>query len=365
MPDHTNPPDPRRRLVPALAACETPLRAAYDVAMLDLDGVVYRGDGAVDHAAEALSEAAGHGMRLAYVTNNASRTPADVVAKLRALAMPTEDDSVVTSAQAAGRLVADRVPAGSHVLVVGGAGLVQALEERGLVPVRSAEDDPAAVVQGFSPDLGWAQLAEGAYAVAAGVPWIASNTDTSIPTERGMAPGNGTFVAAVAAASGGVPEVAGKPYAPLFDETVLRVGGERPLIVGDRLDTDIEGANNVGADSLLVFTGVCDLDTAVAAGPYARPTFLAPDLRGLELLQRPVTVDGLEAARCGDVAVLCRDGRLVVDDAGVPADGQTAVDLLRAAVGLAWRRRDEVGGESLERLDTSAVRDALRQWGVR
>ncbi|WP_167002429.1 HAD-IIA family hydrolase [Mumia sp. ZJ430] len=365
MSDHTNPPDPRRRAVHTLVACDTALREAYDVAMLDLDGVVYRGEDAVDHAADALAEAADAGMRLAYVTNNASRTPSDVVAKLRGLAMPTDDDSVVTSAQAAGRLVADAVPRGSRVLVVGGAGLVEALQEHGLVPVSSAEDAPAAVVQGFSPELDWAQLAEGAYAAASGIPWIVSNMDGSIPTARGMAPGNGTLVAAVATASGRVPEVAGKPYAPLFDETVLRVGGEHPLVVGDRLDTDIEGANNVGGDSLLVFTGVCDLDTVVAATAYARPTFLAPDLRGLALLQRAVTVDGLEAARCGGSAVLWHEGRLVVDGSAAPEDAQAAVDLLRAAVALAWHHRDEVGGETFDRLDVSDVRDALGQWGVR
>ncbi|TNC31290.1 HAD-IIA family hydrolase [Mumia zhuanghuii] len=365
MSDYTFPPDPRRRPVLRLATADGPLRDSYDVAMLDLDGVVYRGEDAIDHTAEALVDAAERGLRLAYVTNNAARTPADVVAKLRGLRMPTEDDSVVTSGQAAGRLVASLVPEGARVLVVGGAGLVEALEERGLVPVTSADDAPAAVVQGFSPDLAWGQLAEGAYAVATGIPWVASNTDGSIPTPRGLAPGNGTLVAAVATATGRAPEVAGKPYAPLFDETVLRVGGSRPLVVGDRLDTDIEGANNVGADSLLVFTGVAGLDQVIAAPPHMRPTFLAPDLRGLALLQRPVSVEGADTARCGDQVVRCREARLVVDGAREPSDVQEAVDLLRAAVALSWHLLDEDDGASPDTVDAADVRDALEGWGVR
>lgn len=333
--------------------------------MLDLDGVVYRGDDAIDHVSESLEAARAAGVRLAYVTNNAARTPDAVVAKLRGLGMPTEDDAVVTSAQAAGRLVAGLVEPRSRVLVVGGEGLQKAVEEHGLVPVASADDGPDAVVQGFSPDLRWAQLAEGAYAVARGIPWVASNTDGSIPTARGLAPGNGTLVAAIATATGGVPQVAGKPYAPLFDETVLRVGGSRPLVVGDRLDTDIEGANNVGADSLLVLTGVTDLDALMTAPPPSRPTYVAPDLRALALPHPPVDVEA-EAARCGSHAVLVADGALLVDGAGLAADDhEAAVELLRAAVALAWHRRDEIAGESSRRLDLAAIRSALEPWGVR
>ncbi|MBW9204931.1 HAD-IIA family hydrolase [Mumia sp. zg.B17] len=374
MPDHTLKPaaaswadassDSRRRPTVRLSACDDPLRERYDVAMLDLDGVVYRGEDAIEHVAENLAEAHKAGLRLAYVTNNAARTPDAVVAKLRGLGMPTDDDGVVTSAQAAGRLLAGLVPAGSRVLVVGGEGLRRAVEEHGLVVVTSADDEPAAVVQGFSPDLGWKQLAEAAYAVSTGIPWVASNTDGSIPTARGLAPGNGTLVAAVATATGRRPEVAGKPYPPLFDETVLRVGGSHPLVVGDRLDTDIEGANNVGADSLLVLTGVSDLDAVVTAAPPVRPTYVAPDLRALSLPQTAVeVVDG--SARCGRHTVRAERGALVVDGAPGVDEPLSAVELLRAVVALSWHHHDEVAGESGSRLDLSAVRAALGGWGVR
>jgi ribonucleotide monophosphatase NagD (HAD superfamily) len=148
-------------------------------------------------------------------------------------------------------------------------------------PVSSAEDMPAVVVQGYSPDLGWKDLAEATYAVRRGVPWIATNTDTTVPTSRGIAPGNGTLVAAVRAASGVIPQVAGKPELPLHRESILRSGATRPLIVGDRLDTDIEGAVRGHTDSLLVLTGVTTVADLLAAPADRRPSYLADDLRGL------------------------------------------------------------------------------------
>ena len=217
----------RTRLEPAAR----PLARLYDVALLDLDGVVYVGPAAVPGARDHLLAAQAEGMRLAYVTNNASRTPDVVAEHLRSLGMPARDTDVVTSAQAAARVLADLVPDGSRVLVVGGAGLYAALTERSLVPVSSAEDDPVAVVQGFSPDIGWALLAEGAYALERGLPWVASNTDLTIPTPRGRAPGNGTLVEVLRRASGREPVVAGKPEPPMHAEAVACRGYDHSLVV--------------------------------------------------------------------------------------------------------------------------------------
>ena len=206
---------------PLVAGCDSPLSTRHDVALLDLDGVLYVGPDAVPGAPEAVRAAAAAGMRPAYVTNNASRTPEAVAAHLRELGLPAETGDVVTSAQAAATLVADRVPPGSAVLVVGGEGLVAALRERGLIPVLEAGPEVAAVVQGYDPGVGWRQLAEGAYAVATGVPWVASNMDATIPTPRGTAPGNGTLVGVVASTVGRPPDaVAGKPETPLHHESV-------------------------------------------------------------------------------------------------------------------------------------------------
>lgn len=247
-----------------------PLSAAYDTALLDLDGVVYAGGNAIAHAVASLDTARAGGMHLAYVTNNALRTPDAVAGHLTELGIPTKAPDVITSAQAVARLIGEQLPAGSRVLVVGGEGLRVALRERGLEPVESADDDPAAVVQGYGgPDLPWGRFAEACYAIARGLPWFASNTDLTIPSARGIAPGNGAAVEVVRIATGAEPQVAGKPLPPMHRETILRTGAERPLVVGDRLDTDIEGAFNGGVDSLLVLTGVTDGAQLLAAPPAA------------------------------------------------------------------------------------------------
>jgi HAD superfamily hydrolase (TIGR01450 family) len=262
-------------------AAEKPLAVLYDTAMLDLDGVVYRGSDAVPHAVESLLKASAAGMRLTYVTNNASRTPEAVAAHLVELGLPAKPDEVVTAAQAVARLIAEQVPKGARVLTIGGDGLRAALLGYGLELVSSADDDPAAVVQGYRPDTSWMDLAEAAYAVERGVPWFAANTDSTMPTARGIAPGNGALVGAVAAATGTWPTVAGKPEPALHRETMIRTGARQPLVVGDRLDTDIEGANRAGVDSLLVLTGVTTLDQLREAPDLHQPTYVAPDLRGL------------------------------------------------------------------------------------
>ena len=220
-------------------------------------------------------------MRLAYVTNNAFRTPAAIAALLTSFGAPASPQDVVTSAQAAARLLAERLPAGAPVLVIGGSGLRMALRERGLRPVSTAADKPQAVVQGYSPDVNYSMLAEGGLAVAAGALFVASNGDLTLPSRRGRQPGNGSLIQVVATATGVQPLVAGKPEPPLHRESVLRTGARHPLVVGDRLDTDIEGAHRVGTDSMLVLTGVTGPAEAVAALPSQRPTYLAEDLTGL------------------------------------------------------------------------------------
>src|SRR4051812_28431559 len=214
------------------------LSEAYDTALLDLDGVVYAGGNAIVHAVESLATAREGGMHLAYVTNNALRTPDTVAEHLTELGIPTGPDDVITSAQAVARLISEQVPTGSRVLVIGGEGLRVALRERGLEPVESADDDPVAVVQGFGgPDLPWGRFAEASYAVARGVPWFASNTDLTIPSGRGIAPGNGAAVAGVRIATGAEPQGAGKPVPPLHPGTIPPTRATRPLAGGGRRGT--------------------------------------------------------------------------------------------------------------------------------
>ena len=281
-----------------LRASDRSLCEVYDVALLDLDGVVYLGARAVPGAAEALAEARHRGMRLAFVTNNASRSPSTIAAQLAGLGVPATPDEVVTSAHAAARLIADRLPAGSPVLVVGGMGLRMALRERGLRPVSTAAERPAAVVQGYGPGIDYGLLAEGALAVQAGAWFVASNSDVTLPTARGLQPGNGSLVQVIAVSTGRQPAVAGKPEPPLHAEAVARSGARRPLVVGDRLDTDIEGAVRAGADSLLVLTGVTGPAEAVLASPQQRPTYLAHDLAGL-IDPHPEVRSGGNTFSCG------------------------------------------------------------------
>ncbi len=311
----------------------TPLAEAYDAALLDLDGVVYVGPDAVPGAAAALQRARAAGMRLAFVTNNASRTPETVAAHLSALGIPARPEEVVTSAQAAAHLLADRLPAGTPVLVVGGEGLLTAIRAAGLRPVSRAEDGPAAVVQGYTQDIGYAQLAEATLAVRAGALWVAANTDTTMPSARGLLPGNGALVAAVRAATGVEPDVAGKPHLPLHREAVARTRAQRPLVVGDRLDTDIEGAVAAGVPSLLVLTGVAGPADVLGAPPHARPTYLAADLDGLLHPHPEVVLDGSET-RCAGWTARVAEGRLTVVGDGDP------LDALRAGAVAAWNAAD-------------------------
>jgi glycerol 3-phosphatase-2 len=277
---------------------ERPPSEVYDVALLDLDGVVYLSGAAVPGAPKALAEARHRGMRLAFVTNNASRSASAIAAQLTGLGVPATSAEVVTSAHAAAHLLADRLPAGAPVLVVGDIGLRIALRERGLRPVSTAAERPAAVVQGYGPDVGYPLLAEAGLAVRAGAWYVASNVDATLPTARGIQPGNGSLVQVIVTATGQKPVVAGKPEPPLYTEAVARAGARRPLVVGDRLDTDIEGAVRVGADSMLVLTGVTRPADAVLAPRHRRPTYLAHDLAGLLEPHPPVTGAG-GSFRCG------------------------------------------------------------------
>jgi glycerol-1-phosphatase len=327
-----------------LASSAEPLASRYDVALLDLDGVVYIGREAVPHAAQALAGARAVGMRLAFVTNNAARPPSVVADQLTGLGVAADVAEVVTSAQAAAHYLAGRLPAGAAVLVVGTTGLHDALVERGLTPVTSADDHPQAIVQGYSPELTWRQLAEGAVAINRGVPWVATNLDATVPSARGRLPGNGAMVAALRHATGQEPVSTGKPDPAMHRESVERSGARRPIVVGDRLDTDIAGANAVGAPSLLVLTGVTSVAELLAAPAGERPTYLAADLRGLLVRHPGVSVSERGVSCRGWVVAVGRDALVL----GGAAKGRTAgtgeggewLDAVRALAVAAWQAAD-------------------------
>lgn len=338
------------RLRPLREESPQPLIGGFDSVLFDLDGVLYIGPEAVPEAPEAVAAARAYGMRVAFVTNNASRTPDAVAAHLRSLGIAAEPEDVVTSAQAAATLVAETVAPGAAVLVVGGEGLDVALTEKGLRPVRHASKDLAAVVQGFSPDVGWGLLAEGTYAVNVGLPWIASNLDATVPTPRGLAPGNGALVEVIAKATGRRPIAAGKPHTPLHEEAVRRTGAQNPLVVGDRLDTDIEGAHRAGVASLLVLTGVTTPVDLVLAGRPHRPTYVCSDVRsgllGGHPAVRPHEGGGWTCG--GWVCTVTDDGIALIGGADV-------LDGLRAACVACWQE---------PALDAALVRDVVAGLGL-
>ena len=313
-------------------ASEKPLCQAYDVALLDLDGVVYIGGEAIPGASQALRKAGDQGMRLAYVTNNANRTPAAVAEILNGFGISATREDVVTSAQAAARLLAERLPAGSAVLAIGGMGLRVALRERGLRPVSTAAERPAAVAQGYAPGISYPLLAEGGRAVAAGALFVGTNADRTLPSTHGLQPGNGSLLQVIAYATGQTPLIAGKPEPPLHKESLIRTGARHPLVVGDRLDTDIEAAWRVDADSLLVLTGVTGPAEAVLAPPHQRPTYVADDLSGLLEPQPAVSSEGGTFGCGGWTARWTDDGQLELSGRGARIDG------LRALCAAAWSR---------------------------
>jgi HAD superfamily hydrolase (TIGR01450 family) len=336
----------RRVVLPA----SPPPATVHDVALLDLDGVVYVGPHAVPGAAEAIERSAALGLRSVYVTNNASRPPGLVAEQLRSLGVPADADDVVTSAQLAAGILAQRLPAGARVLVVGGVGLTEALTAEGLAPVTTMDDEPAAVVQGFAPQLGWRDLAEGARAVRAGLLWVATNLDLTVPTPHGPAPGNGSLVAAVAAAGGrGPDEVAGKPGPRAFRDAAARTRSRRPLVVGDRLDTDLEGARAAQIPGLLVLTGITGVSELLAAAPCVRPDLVGCDLGALLVAHPEAIADVDGTGRCNDAVVAAGDGKVVVHETG-----GDAVDLLRAACAAVW----DAGADAP--LDPQPVIDAVR-----
>lgn len=250
---------------------------AYDAFLLDLDGTVYRGAEAIPGVPETVQRIRDANTVVRFVTNNASRSPKEVADHLAELGIPVTTGEVRTSAQAAAAVLRERLPDNAGVLVVGTEALADEVRLVGLRPLREATQDVAAVVQGLSKQVGWPELSEAVLAVRAGALWVACNDDATLPTERGELIGNGALVAAVAAATKAKPVVAGKPNRPLMDQAAA--GTRKPLVVGDRLDTDIEGAVAAELDAMLVLSGVSTPRELLESGH--QPKYLARDMTAL------------------------------------------------------------------------------------
>lgn len=318
--------------------------------------MLYVGGQPIPHAATAVASARAHGVAAAFVTNNASRAPDAVARHLCGLGIPASAADVVTSGQAAARVAAERVPPGSTVLVVGSPALAGHVREAGLRALTCQQLNgqvPAAVVQGLAEDTTWRELAEVAVAVRAGAVWITGNADATLPTPRGPVPGNGALVQAVRTATGRNPLVAGKPEPALHEESLRRTGARRPLVVGDRLDTDVAGALRVGCPSLLVLTGVTDLLTLLQAPAGRRPDYVGSDLRVLAESQRPVALSAGSATCDGATATADHGVLRLVRNPDSQQPVRRDVALLRAACACAWAAAD--AGEPVRSAELAAA----------
>jgi HAD superfamily hydrolase (TIGR01457 family) len=283
----------------------------YDAVLFDLDGVLYRGSDDVPGAAEAVADVRGRGVRVAFVTNNSSRTPEQVSAKLTEHGIEALPDEVTTSAMATADVLAGR--GGATAFVIGESGIREALRGAGLTIAPDDADRADFVVVGVDSTVTYARLRTAGLLVQRGAALIATNADASYPAPDGLWPGAGALLAVITTTTGRVPEeIVGKPHPALFRSALERAGGTRPLVVGDRLDTDIDGAAGAGWDSLMVLTGV-STDADLIGAPNL-PTYLAPDLSALG---RP----GASIRRAGDgdagaIEALLTAARLQTDGVG-------------------------------------------------
>lgn len=332
----------------------TSLALQHDCLLLDLDGTLYRGHSATVGAVETLASVQA---RALFVTNNASRSAPEVARHLRELGFTADASQVVTSAQSAARLLTEHLAPGASVLVVGTEALAAEVAAVGLTPVRTFDEGPVAVVQGLSTSLGWSDLAEAALAIRAGALWVTANLDATLPTERGLLPGNGSMVAALRAATGAEPLVAGKPAPALMRDALARGHFRAPLAVGDRLDTDIAGANAAGLPSLMVLTGVSTAAEAVWSAPALRPTYIGADLRAL--FEPPaVLAIGADQAWRIDAA-----DHVVTIHAAAAGPGGDDLSVVRAAARAVWDRWDD-GRPPALRAGDDAARSALEHWSL-
>lgn len=331
----------------------TSLAAQHDCLLLDLDGTVFRGHAPTEGAVQTLGAITS---RTLYVTNNASRSAADVAEHLNQLGFTATVDDVVTSAQSAARMLAERLEPDSKVLVVGTDALAAEITAVGLHPVRLFADGPVAVVQGLSTTISWPDLAEATLAVRSGALWVTANLDPTLPTERGLVPGNGSIVAALRAATGAEPLVAGKPAPALMQDALARGHFSAPLVVGDRLDTDIAGAVGAGLPSLMVLTGVSTAREVAHAGPGYRPTYIGMDLRSLDVEADRLAVIPQVAWSTGISA-----GGLTVTSTGANP-GKDGLSVVRAVACALWAT-DDPASTAVQAGDETADA-ALRHCGL-
>lgn len=320
--------------------------APIDCVLFDLDGVVYHGPDPITGAVEAISWLHEQSIPVSYVTNNATRTAEVVADHISTLGIRTSPAEVTTSAQVLAGQLAAKFGTGASVYLVGTTGLATALEAEGLRVTRTLDDDPVVIAQGLDPDITYQMIVRACEAITSGIEWWATNPDYSMVGPRSRVPGNGAFIDMLSRLTGAQPTVVGKPSPHMMEFAAHRIGAERPLMVGDRLDTDIEGGNSAGFETALVLTGVHDIHDALRAGPGRRPTYILPSLRSLGTLivgsdparaeERPESSETPLPSAGGDSAE-CRivDGQLRLDESS-----RAEVSAVQNALRSAWAATD-------------------------
>ena len=326
----------RRVAAEDLVVVDKRIWGQYDLLLADLDGVVYEGSVAIKNAVESLNQISENNIRVGYVTNNSSRKPETIVEQLLELGLKCKPEEIISSGQTAVELLQTKISAGAKVLVVGGEGLRARVLAGGFEVVGSSDDKPEAVIQGFAPDVSWKDLAEASYSIQNGAVWVATNNDWTLPQEKGLAPGNGTLVGAVHTAVGQLPVVAGKPEPAIFQTALNLFEPEKAIFVGDRLDTDILGANRANIASVLVLTGVSTRKDVLAAAPQERPHYIVESLQEL-LVDYKEPKQTKRGWSCGKASV-----ELLGDKVLVTEGDPQSIEALRAACNVIWNSEKHI-----------------------
>ncbi|WP_193078117.1 HAD-IIA family hydrolase [Brevibacterium aurantiacum] len=308
--------------------------APIDCVLFDLDGVVYHGPEPISGAVEGINFLHDQSIPVSYVTNNATRTAEVVAEHISTLGISTTTAEVTTSAQVLAGKLAAKFGTGALIYLVGATGLATALESEGLRVTRTLDDGPVAIAQGLDPEISYQRIVAACEAITAGIEWWATNPDYSMVGPRSRVPGNGAFIDMLSKLTGAQPTVVGKPSPHMMEFAAHRCGAQRPLMVGDRLDTDIEGGNSAGFETALVLTGVHDIHDALHASSELRPTYILPSLRSLLRLIAGSAQPASDATP-GPAACQIVDGELRVDESA-----QDSVSTVESALRLAWEAMD-------------------------
>jgi 4-nitrophenyl phosphatase len=246
--------------------------------LLDMDGVLWRDMEAIGDLPSILAQITAKGIKLAFVTNNATRTVEQYQEKFRGFKVEVVAEQIFTSSKATGEYLQQRFPEGGNVYVIGERGLQEAIQEAGFT---LANNECLAVVVGLDRDLTYEKLKRAALLIRRGSAFIGANPDPSLPSPEGDVPGAGSILAALEAATGVKPLIIGKPERALLDSAMAQLGvsPSETLVVGDRVETDIAAGQKAGCRTALVLSGVTSESGARAWKPA--PDYIEKDLETL------------------------------------------------------------------------------------